>query len=282
MLADAVPPSPPRRRVAPAGGVSRSTTSSWSAGARPGRPRPPTSPGPATRCCCSTSPGGSSPAAARSRPALIRDFAIPDSLLVAKIRSARMVAPSGKAVDMPVGEGFVGMVDREQFDPWLRARARGGRRRPARGRLREDHPAGRRAGAGPLRHGGEGEARPATPSGRASSSAPTGRARRSGGPRCRATPRCGRSSPITRSSGCRRPARPGRRRSMRPAATSTTRAGTRRTSTAWIFPHGETREHRHRQRQEGLLAALLDPDPARVDRPRSAPRRCAARARRCP
>ncbi len=34
-----------------------------------------------------------------------------------------MVAPSGKAVDMPVGEGFVGMVDREHFDPWLRARA---------------------------------------------------------------------------------------------------------------------------------------------------------------
>ncbi len=32
-----------------------------------------------------------------------------------------MVAPSGKTVDMPVGEGFVGMVDREHFDPWLRA-----------------------------------------------------------------------------------------------------------------------------------------------------------------
>ena len=56
-------------------------------------------------------------------PRLIRDFAIPDHLLVARIRSARMVAPSGKHVDMPVGEGFVGMVDREQFDPWLRQRA---------------------------------------------------------------------------------------------------------------------------------------------------------------
>lgn len=56
-------------------------------------------------------------------PRLIRDFAIPDHLLVARIRSARMVAPSGKSVDMPVGEGFVGMVDREHFDPWLRARA---------------------------------------------------------------------------------------------------------------------------------------------------------------
>lgn len=57
-------------------------------------------------------------------PRLIRDFGIPDHLLVARIRSARMVAPSGRQVDMPVGEGFVGMVDREHFDPWLRERAR--------------------------------------------------------------------------------------------------------------------------------------------------------------
>ena len=34
-----------------------------------------------------------------------------------------MIAPSGKTVDMPVGEGTVGMVDREHFDEWLRARA---------------------------------------------------------------------------------------------------------------------------------------------------------------
>ena len=50
-------------------------------------------------------------------PRLIRDFAIPDELLVAKIRSARMIAPSDKRVDMPVGDGFVGMVDREHFAP---------------------------------------------------------------------------------------------------------------------------------------------------------------------
>ncbi len=68
-------------------------------------------------------PGRIKPCGGAIPPRLIRDFAIPDSLLVAKIRAARMVAPSGKAVDMPVGEGFVGMVDREQFDPWLRARA---------------------------------------------------------------------------------------------------------------------------------------------------------------
>jgi geranylgeranyl reductase len=34
-----------------------------------------------------------------------------------------MVAPSNKAVDMPVGDGFVGLVDREVFDEFLRVRA---------------------------------------------------------------------------------------------------------------------------------------------------------------
>jgi len=57
-------------------------------------------------------------------PRLIADFDIPESLLVGKARSARMIAPSDRAVDMPVGEGgYVGMVDREHFDEWLRARA---------------------------------------------------------------------------------------------------------------------------------------------------------------
>ncbi len=56
-------------------------------------------------------------------PRLIRDFEIPDHLLVAKATSARMIAPSAKQVDMPVGDGFVGMVDRDVFDEWLRARA---------------------------------------------------------------------------------------------------------------------------------------------------------------
>lgn len=58
-------------------------------------------------------------------PRLMEDFEIPQSLLVARARSARMIAPSGRAVDMPVGEiGYVGMVDREEFDEWLRERAR--------------------------------------------------------------------------------------------------------------------------------------------------------------
>jgi geranylgeranyl reductase len=56
-------------------------------------------------------------------PRLIRDFKIPDQLLCAKITSARMISPAGVEVDMPIGNGFVGMVNREVFDEFLRARA---------------------------------------------------------------------------------------------------------------------------------------------------------------
>jgi len=55
-------------------------------------------------------------------PKLLRDFAIPEHLMVAQATTARMVAPSKKSVDMDIG-GFVGMVDREEFDEWLRDRA---------------------------------------------------------------------------------------------------------------------------------------------------------------
>ncbi len=57
-------------------------------------------------------------------PRLVRDFAIPDALLCARIESARMVSPSGVAVDMPINVGgYVGIVDREVFDEFLRERA---------------------------------------------------------------------------------------------------------------------------------------------------------------
>ncbi len=56
-------------------------------------------------------------------PRLIRDFDIPDHLLVAKAQCARMVAPSNHRVDIPIENGFVGMVDRDEFDEWLRQRA---------------------------------------------------------------------------------------------------------------------------------------------------------------
>jgi geranylgeranyl diphosphate/geranylgeranyl-bacteriochlorophyllide a reductase len=57
-------------------------------------------------------------------PRLIRDFEIPDHLICARITSARMIPPSDKHVDMPVENGgFVGMVDRDVFDEFLRTRA---------------------------------------------------------------------------------------------------------------------------------------------------------------
>lgn len=68
-------------------------------------------------------PGKIKPCGGAIPPRLIRDFAIPDELIVARIRSARMISPKDKRVDMPIGDGFVGMVDREHFDPWLRNRA---------------------------------------------------------------------------------------------------------------------------------------------------------------
>lgn len=56
-------------------------------------------------------------------PRLIRDFQIPASQLCVQIKSARMVSPQERKVDMPIGDGFVGMVDREVFDEFLRVRA---------------------------------------------------------------------------------------------------------------------------------------------------------------
>ena len=55
-------------------------------------------------------------------PILLREFDVPESRLEARVTSARMVAPSNAEVDMDIG-GFVGMVDRGSFDPWLRERA---------------------------------------------------------------------------------------------------------------------------------------------------------------
>ena len=56
-------------------------------------------------------------------PRAIRDYAIPDELIVAKAQSARIISPSERHVDMPIDGGYVGMVEREHFDEWLRQRA---------------------------------------------------------------------------------------------------------------------------------------------------------------
>jgi geranylgeranyl reductase len=58
-------------------------------------------------------------------PRLIRDFDIPDSQIVARIGTARMISPSHRHVDIAIENGFVGMVDREHFDEFLRQRAAG-------------------------------------------------------------------------------------------------------------------------------------------------------------
>lgn len=57
-------------------------------------------------------------------PRLIEDFHIPDSQIVARIRTARMISPTQRRVDIPIENGFVGMVDREHFDEFLRSRAK--------------------------------------------------------------------------------------------------------------------------------------------------------------
>ncbi|WP_249116986.1 geranylgeranyl diphosphate reductase [Ciceribacter sp. L1K23] len=54
----------------------------------------------------------------------LKDFGISEDMLVAKANAARVIAPSGRAVEMRIGNiGFVGMVDRATFDPYLRERA---------------------------------------------------------------------------------------------------------------------------------------------------------------
>jgi geranylgeranyl reductase len=56
-------------------------------------------------------------------PRAIKDFQIDDDQIVAKITTARMISPTGRTVDIPIENGYVGMVDREHFDEYLRVRA---------------------------------------------------------------------------------------------------------------------------------------------------------------
>jgi geranylgeranyl diphosphate/geranylgeranyl-bacteriochlorophyllide a reductase len=67
--------------------------------------------------------GRTKPCGGAIPPRLIKDFAIPDALLVARATAARMVSPKDVRVDIPIDNGFVGMVDRDRFDEWLRERA---------------------------------------------------------------------------------------------------------------------------------------------------------------
>ena len=114
----------------------RPSTWWWSAAARPAPRRRTIWRGRAGLCCCWTRRDASSPAAGAIPPRLIQDFDIPTHLLVARATSARMIAPSAREVDMPIEGGFVGMVDRDVFDEWLRGAGRRRRRRAAHRRVR--------------------------------------------------------------------------------------------------------------------------------------------------
>ncbi len=67
--------------------------------------------------------GRTKPCGGAIPPRLMRDFDIPESLLVARARCARMISPADERVDIPIEGGFVGLVDRDGFDEWLRERA---------------------------------------------------------------------------------------------------------------------------------------------------------------
>lgn len=57
-------------------------------------------------------------------PRLVRDYDIPDHLIVARARGANIVSPKAKKISMPIDDGgYVGMVDRDVFDEFLRNRA---------------------------------------------------------------------------------------------------------------------------------------------------------------
>lgn len=56
-------------------------------------------------------------------PRLVTDFNIPDKQIVAKIKTARMVSPTQRAVDIQIENGYVGTVDRDVYNEFLRNRA---------------------------------------------------------------------------------------------------------------------------------------------------------------
>jgi geranylgeranyl reductase len=56
-------------------------------------------------------------------PRLMQDFNIDREQLLTEVTTARMISPTGRQVDIPIENGFVGMVDRKDFDPFLRQRA---------------------------------------------------------------------------------------------------------------------------------------------------------------
>jgi flavin-dependent dehydrogenase len=160
-------------------------------------------------------------------PRALGEFGIPESLLVARATGARIISPADREVQMPIDDGgFVGMVDREVFDEWLRDRATavGATRRAGTfENLARDADGTAIIEYRPQAAGRGGEltrVRARAVIGADGALSAWASRRGSRGPT-----RCPTSSPTTRSSARRRPASTAR------AATSTTRASSRPTST---------------------------------------------------
>jgi geranylgeranyl reductase len=56
-------------------------------------------------------------------PRLLRDFEVPPHMMVARVQGANIVSPKSRSVRMDINGGYVGMVDRDVFDEYLRERA---------------------------------------------------------------------------------------------------------------------------------------------------------------
>jgi geranylgeranyl reductase len=205
-------------------------------------------------------------------PQLLVDFDVPRSVLVAEIDCARVISPKGRNVDIPVGDGFVGMVDRGSFDEWLRARARGLRRRAARRLLRPHRARRRRLAVVVYREGGSrsgDEVRVAARFVIGADGALSAVARQE----IPGADRCGTSSRTTRSS------RPRPRRRRRPTGGAVRRV-LRGDVLARLLrlgvPARRPRQHRDRHLPEGLRHARRD---HRAAAPHGAGRRADAEAR---
>ena len=202
-------------------------------------------------------------------PRLIKDFAIPDALLVARATSARMVSPADVKVDIPIESGFVGMVDRDCFDEWLRERAR------------EQAQCGAPGASSALtrrrrRH------RPSSTTSRARDRG-TAKASRRACARARVIGADGARSAVAQEARVPKAdktryvfayheiVRAPERQAGRLRRLALRRLLPRQLSPdfyGWVFPHGDTLSDRHRQRRQRLLAARLRGGPARHRRTR--------------
>ena len=248
--------------------------SSLSAAGPPGRRRPTISRAAAARSRFST---GRTHQALRRRHPAAADPRFRHS--GASADGARAVArdglAQGRSVDMPIEGGFVGMVDRDEFDEWLRERAAqsGATRRAGRfERITRDATARPSSIIRP---------KAASAGSNAARAARHRRRRRDLGGRrgrkCRAPTEA--DFVFAYHEIVETPPR-GRRRDPTRAARSTTDGALSPDFYGWIFPHGDTMSVGTGSAQQGLLAARRRSATLRGLQGSTRPRRSAARARR--